>query len=115
LTIIVRVDPDRALELLHQVDFGDHESSGQPALPQMQVVRQVFQVLVRRDGEAALPVLEREAAFIGSAGHYPYSALGYAASGATSRDWSTNRQHAIEVQQSLLDLTYTRYSQTAHD
>ena len=113
MSILVRVDPDRALELLHAMETSPTDSSSNVQItPQMQVARQVFQVLVKRDGEAALPTLEREAAFMGSAGRYPYSALGYAASGAVSKDWKDNRQHAIQVEQSVVDLAFSRYSQT---
>ena len=113
MSILVRIDPDRALELLHAMEASDTESSNnQQITPPMQVAMQVFQELIKRDGEAALPTLEREAAFMGSAGRYPYSALGYAASGAVSRDWRNNKQHAIQVEQSVLDLAFSRYSQT---
>ena len=113
MSILVRVDPDRALELLHAMETSDAESNNNLwVTPPMQVASQVFQVLVKRDGEAALPTLEREAAFMGSAGRYPYSAVGLAASGAVSKDWKDNKQHAIQVEQSVLDLAFSRYSQT---
>ena len=113
MSILVRVDPDRALELLHAMETSDTESSKDLWMtPPMQVAMQVFRELTKRDGEAALPTLEREAAFMGSAGRYPYSALGNAASGAVSKDWKDNKQHAIQVEQSVLDLAFSRYSQT---
>lgn len=113
MSILVQVDPDRALELLHAMETSDTESSNNLQMtPPMQVAMQVFRELTKRDGDAALPTLEREAAFMGSAGRYPYSALGSAASGAVSKDWKDNRQHAIQVEQSVLDLAFSRYSQT---
>ncbi|HVH85412.1 MAG TPA: hypothetical protein VM912_01720 [Terriglobales bacterium] len=113
MSILVRVDPDRALELLHAMTSDADTSSNMQMTPQMQMARQVFQVLASRDGEGALPTLEREAAFMGSVGRYPYSALGSAAANAVSKDWRDNKQHAIQVEQSVLDLAFSRYSQTA--
>ncbi|HKU27098.1 MAG TPA: hypothetical protein VJQ54_16605 [Candidatus Sulfotelmatobacter sp.] len=113
MSILARLDPDRALELLHAMETGDAESSSGMMTPQLELARQVFPVLVKRDGEGALSVLEREAAFMGSAGRYPYSALGYAASDAVGKDWASNKQHAIQIEQSVLDLAVSRYSQTA--
>jgi hypothetical protein len=114
MSILARLDPDRALELLHAMETDSAESSGNGFVtPQMQLAHQVFDVLVTRDGETALPIVEREAAFMGSAGRYPYSAVGYAAAEATSKSWGSNNQHAIQVEQSVLDLAFSRYSQTS--
>jgi hypothetical protein len=113
MSILVRLDPDRAIELLHAMDSDPGSFSNAVTTPQMQLAQQVFEALVTRDGESALPIVEREAAFMGSAGRYPYSALGYAASEATSKFWGNNNQHAIQVEQSVLDLAFSRYSQTS--
>jgi hypothetical protein len=75
MSILVRLDPDRAIELLHAMDSDPGSFSNAVTTPQMQLAQQVFEALVTRDGESALPIVEREAAFMGSAGRYPYSAL----------------------------------------
>lgn len=116
MAILAHLDPDRALELLHQMDLSDSDASGSyPMMAHSQLIQQVFQVLARRDGEAALPVLEREAAFIGSAGPYPYFALGSAAAEITSKDWAKNKEHTIQAEQSVIDVAFTRYRQTPHN
>jgi hypothetical protein len=114
MSILARTDPDRALELLHQMDLSEEPQGNGVWLPHMQLVQQVFMTLVRRDGENALPILEREAAFMGSQGFYPYSSLGQATTVAVGKDWTDNRQHGIQVQQSVLNLAFSRYSQTGH-
>lgn len=115
MSVLVRLDPDRALELLHSVDWNSVEgSSNSPFPPGRELVRQVFQALANRNGEAALPVVEQEADFIASKGTYPYSAVGGAVSSATAKDWREHREHAIEVQQSALDRMLGKYRATPH-
>ncbi|HWC17756.1 MAG TPA: hypothetical protein VG498_12120 [Terriglobales bacterium] len=115
MAILARLDPDRALELLHAMDLTNPEATSKsPFPPAGALVRQVFQVLVSRDGEAALPVIEREAAFIGAKGTYPYAAVGAAVSSLVSKYWINDREHAIEVQQSVLNRMFATYSTTPH-
>jgi hypothetical protein len=61
LRILIRLDPDRTLELLHQLSPEDPESK--PAtLPAITgLADEVFGILATRDGETALPVLQQEA------------------------------------------------------
>src|SRR6476646_9578752 len=115
MAILARLDSDRALELLHTMDFNASDATpSSPFSAHAALVRQVFEVLVEREGEAALPIIEREANFLGSKGTYPYSAVGEAASRAVSPNWAKNRDHSIQVQQSVLDQMLARYSATPH-
>jgi hypothetical protein len=111
---LIRLNPDRALELLHSVNTEEPgaDVAGSPA--KMQLAIQVFDLLIDRDGVSALPTLEQEAELMGSKGHYPYAALGYAANQATLKDWGRDNQHAIRVLQSFFDPAFARYSHTAH-
>jgi hypothetical protein len=71
MSILARLDPDRALELLHSMSMEGPESNRTPYVPKMKLVQQIFQVLVARDAVSALPLLEQEAARMGTEGHYP--------------------------------------------
>ena len=115
MAILVQIDPGHALELLHQMEAEDAATGeNQDPLPQNPVVMQVFQALARQDGENALPTLEREAAVLGSQGHYPYSALGYAAQVWESGSWRGSREHAVEVEQAVLEVAFAQYRQAPH-
>ena len=113
MTILARLDPDHADELLHQIDLNQPLNSGDQ-FGRSSLVRGIFEALARRDGEAGLPAIEREAASLGSTDTYPYSAVGLATSIAVSRYWPDNKDHAIAVEQSALDRMFSRYSTTPH-
>ncbi len=85
LGILIRLDPDRALYLLHQLSSEESETKAATLPVQTGLAEQVFGILATRDGESALPVLEQEAERLGLQGHYPYAALGYAAMQATNK------------------------------
>jgi hypothetical protein len=112
--VLIRLDPDRALELLHTMSMEEPEANWTTSPLKMEIAQQVFQVLVARDGARALPLLEQEAEIMGTEGHYPYAALGYAAMQATSKDWGNNNQRAIQLLQSVFEPAFARYSQNAH-
>src|SRR5262249_42933705 len=75
----VRLDPDRALELLHSMPMEEPEGRWATSLPKLELANRAFQALATRDGVRALPLLEQEADLMGKEGHYPYAALGYGA------------------------------------
>lgn len=112
--MLIRLDPDRALELLHSLNVEEPEAKWATSPLQMQLAQRVFEVLVARDGVSALPLLEQEAERLGIQGHYPYAALGYAAMQATSKDWGSDNQRAIRVLQSVFEPAFARYSQNPH-
>jgi hypothetical protein len=114
MRMLIRLDPERALELLHSLNIEDPVPKWATSPPEMQLVHEVFEVLVVRDGASALPLLEQEAQRLGAQGHYPYAALGYAAMQATSKDWGSDNQRAIRVLQSVFEPAFARYSQNAH-
>ncbi len=68
MTILVRLNPDRALLFLHSLSKEEPQADLTPSLPNRQLVQKVFEVLVERDGVSALPLLEEEAARIGTDG-----------------------------------------------
>jgi hypothetical protein len=111
ITILARLDPSRALELLHGMSFEEPETGQKSLLPNMQPVEQVFLLLIARDGLSAFPVLEQEAERLGIQGHYPYAALGQAAMQAVSKEWASNKPHAVEVVQAVFEREVARYSQ----
>ncbi|MGO9946661.1 MAG: hypothetical protein ACLPWG_07430 [Steroidobacteraceae bacterium] len=112
--VLARLNPDRALELLHSTSMEEPEAYVGSLSPKMQLAQQVFQVLVERDGASALPLLEQEAHAMGNEGQYPYAALGYAAMRATSKDLGHDNQRAIQLLQSVFDPAFARYSQSPH-
>jgi len=114
MRILVRLDPDRALELLPSLNIQEPVPKWAVSPPEMQLVHDVFQASVARDGASALPLLEQEAERLGVYGHYPYAALGYAAMQATSKDWGSDNQRAIRLLQSVFEKAFARYSQNAH-
>ncbi len=113
MRILIRLDPERALELLHNLNIEEPVPKWATSPPEMRLVHELFEVLVARDGASALPLLEQEAERLGIQGHYPYAALGYAAMQATSKDWGSDNQRAIRVLQSVFEPTFARYSQNA--
>src|SRR6266446_6325691 len=114
--MLIRLDPDpgRALALLHSLNIEEPVPKWATSPPEMQLVNQLFQLLVQHDGVSALPLLQQEAERFGAQGHYPYAALGYASMQATLKDWGTDNQRAIRVLQSVLDPAFARYGQDPH-
>jgi len=80
----------------------------------MQLVQRVFEALATRDGVSAIPSLGQEAALLGTEGHYPYGALGFAAMRAVSKEWPNDRPRALEGVQSVFERAFARYSQSGH-
>ncbi len=112
--ILARLDPDRALVLLHSMSLEEPETYTTTSPPKMQLVQRVFEVLAARDGMSAIPLLEQEAALLGSEGHYPYGALGFATMRAVSREWPSDRPQALEGVQSVFERAFARYNQSGH-
>ena len=110
--MLVRLDPDRALELLHSMSMEEPEASWDISPPKMELAQQVFQVSVERDGPSVLPQVEQEAEAMGEEGRYPYAALGYAAMQASSKDLGKDDQRAIQILQSVFDPAFARCSQS---
>ena len=75
--VLARLDPDRALEMLHSMS--PEEPDGAMTTRQLQLAQHLFGVLAERDGAGVLPMLEEEARLMGARGTYPYGALGVAA------------------------------------
>jgi len=68
MRMLIRLDSDRALELLHSLSIEEPAPKWATSPPEMQLVHQVFEVLVARDGASALPLLEQEAERLGIRG-----------------------------------------------
>jgi len=111
MRILLHLDPDRALELLHSLTLEEPQAATSPLA--MPLVQQVFDVFVARDGERALPLLEQEAESLGLQGHYPYFALAHAAMQATLKYWGSDNERAVQVLQSVLQPAFARYRQNA--
>jgi hypothetical protein len=116
IVMLIKLDSDsgRALELLHSLNIEEPVPKWAPSPPEMGIVHQLFELLVKRDGVSALPVLEQEANRLGKQGYYPYAALGHAAMQATVNDWGKDNQHAIRVLESVLEPAFARYSRSTH-
>ena len=114
MAILARLDPDRALVLLHSMSLEEPETYFTTSPPKMQLVQRVFEILAARDGISAIPLLEQEAALLGAEGHYPYGALGFAAMRAVSKEWPNDRPRALEGVQSVFERAFARYSQSGH-
>lgn len=114
LEILTRLDPDRALVLLHSMSMEEPETYFTTSPPKMQLVQRVFQGLAARDGVGAIPSLEQEAGLLGAEGHYPYEALGFAAMRAVSKQWPNDRPRALEEVQSVFKRAFERYNQSGH-
>jgi len=114
MTILARLDPEHAEELLRTMHLNDADKDEAPFQARSQLLRQLFQALVQRDGESALVTIEREASYIGSTDAYPYSAVGYATSSAVSKNWSDKKEHALQIEQSALERIFARYSTAPH-
>lgn len=114
IRMLIRLNPDRALEALHGLHIEEPLPKWATSPPEMQLVQEVFEILAERDGATALPLLEEEAERLGAQGHYPYAALGYATMSTTAKDWGRDNERAIEVLQSVFEPAFARYGQTAH-
>ena len=111
LDILIRLDPDRALDLLHHLSPEDPGAKPDNWPPQTRLAHNVFDILVMRDGENALPVLQQEADRMGLQGHYPYAALGYATMQASNKYWGNDNPRAIRLLESVFQPAFVRYSQ----
>lgn len=115
MRLLIRLNPDRALESLDSLHIEEPVPKWATSPPEMLLVHEAFEAMAKRDGASALPLLEQEAERLGAQGHYPYSALGFAAMSTTSKDWGHDNERAIGVLQSVFDPAFARYSQTAHN
>jgi hypothetical protein len=111
MAVLVQLDLDRALELLHSMSMEEPDANWSTTPPKLEIAQHVFRLLAERDGERVLPVLEQEAQIMGNEGHYPYAALGFAAVGASAKYWGNNNQRAIQLLQSVFDPAFARYRQ----
>lgn len=102
MSILVRLNPDRALTLLRSLSKDEPQADRTPGLPNMRLVQTVFGVIIERDGVRALPLLEQEAERMSADGPYPYGALGYAA-------MQCDRTYPAEVVQQVFERAYERY------
>jgi len=110
LRILIRLNPDRALERLHELSMDDPEATSAASPAVTGLAHQVFDILVQRDGETVLPALQQEAERLGRKGYYPYAALGYAAMQATTKYWGSDNQQAIRILEPVLDSAFARYT-----
>jgi hypothetical protein len=110
LSILVRLDPDRSLDLLHQLGKDDAESKSAIWPPKTLLAQKVFNILAMRDGEKALPVLQQEAELMGLQGHYPYAALGYSTMQVANKYWAEDNPRAIRILESVFQPAVARYS-----
>jgi hypothetical protein len=115
MRILIRLNPDRALESLHSLNIEEPVPKSATSPPEMQLVQEAFDALAKRDGASALPLLQQEAERLGVQGHYPYAALGFATMSTTSKDWGRDNERAIGVLQSVFEPAFARYSQNAHN
>jgi len=115
MRILIRLNPDRALESLHSLNIEEPVPKWATSPPEMQLVQEAFDALAKRDGASALPFLQQEAERLGVQGHYPYAALGFATMSTTSKDWGHDNERAIGVLQSVFEPAFARYSQNAHN
>jgi hypothetical protein len=115
MRILIRLNPDRALESLQSLNIEEPVPKWATSLPEMQLVQEAFDALAKRDGASALPLLQQEAERLGVQGHYPYAALGFATMSTTSKDWGHDNERAIGVLQSVFEPAFARYSQNAHN
>lgn len=114
IRMLVRLNPDRALDALHRLQIEEPMPKWATSPPEMQLVQEVFEILAERDGTTALPLLGEEAERLGDQGHYPYAALGSAAIRTTAQDWGHDNERAIAVLQSVFEPAFGRYRETAH-
>lgn len=102
MSILVRLNPDRALTLLRSLSKDEPQADRTPGLPDVRLVQTVFGVMIERDGVRALPLLEQEAERMSADGPYPYGALGYAA-------MQCDRTYPVEVVQQVFEQAFERY------
>jgi hypothetical protein len=109
ISMLARLDPDRALGLLHSTIAEESADKSLDATWKHKAALSVFTAFAERDGEAALPMLEREAENLAAGGRYPYSAMGFALSQMVQKGWRDNRPQAISMIQKFLDGACARY------
>lgn len=110
LGILVRLDPDRSLDLLHELGKDDAEAKSATWPPKILLAQKVFNILAMRDGEKALPVLQQEAELMGLQGYYPYAALGYSTKQVADKYWAEDSSRAIRILESVFQPAFARYS-----
>jgi hypothetical protein len=112
MAVLVRLDPNGALGLLDSADLEllAPKESSTPVMSH--VVNEVFSAVIARDGVIALPIVEQAAQRLGTKGHYPYSALGYASMDAANPFWRTMAARAIEILRSVYEPAFVRYKQS---
>ena len=113
LGMLVRLDPDRSLDLLHQLGKDDAESKSVIWPPATLLAQQIFNIVAMRDGEKALPLLQQEAELMGLQGHYPYAALGYSTMQVANKYWAEDSPRAIRILESVFQPAVARYSHTS--
>lgn len=109
LGILIRLNPDRALERLHELSMDDPEATSAASPAVTGLAHRVFAILAERDGESALPALQQEAERLGRRGYYPYAALGYATMQTTNKYWGKDNERAIRILEPVLDSAFARY------
>lgn len=109
LGILVRLDPDRSLDLLHQLGNDDADSKSVIWPPATLLAQKIFNIVAMRDGEKALPVLQQEAELMGLQGHYPYAALGYSTMQVADKYWAEDSPRAIKILESVFQPAFARY------
>ena len=108
LTTLVRLNPNRALELLQTAQLDTEVAPS----PKMQLALQVFITLEAAGGIGVLPLLQEQADQLGAQGQYPYGGLAVAAMQAVNNDWRDNAPHARDVLRSVFEPAFARYNQT---
>jgi hypothetical protein len=57
MSVLIRLDPDRALELLSSIRMEEPEANWSTTPPKLEIAQQGFPVLAEPDGERVLPLL----------------------------------------------------------
>jgi hypothetical protein len=115
ISVLARLDPDRALGLLRSMNVEQADDKSADTTWKHQAALSVFTAFAGRDGESALPMLEREAENLAAGGRYPYSAMGFALSQMVQKRWPDNRIQAVSLIQKFLDEACARYDSGARD
>jgi hypothetical protein len=111
LTALSRLDTNSALALLDRPDLEESPPNSAGFSVQGSLANRIFSTVIERDGLAALPLVEQAADRLGTKGHYPYGALGYAAMQAANPFWGNNQQRGVDILRLVLDPSFARYKQ----
>jgi hypothetical protein len=112
MAVLVRLDPNGALGMLDSADLEVLAPKGGGSPVMARVVNEVFSAVIARGGVNALPIVELAAQRLGARGHYPYSALGYAAMDASNPFWRDDQPRAVEILRSAFEPAFARYIQS---